>query len=395
MIKYIIKTLVDLLSIDTRTKKNNETEAAIYIKKKLDEYNIWSEIIEPITGKGSVIGYIPGRNKEKRNLLLLSHLDTCYYGNLEDWFMDPRRGTEYEGRVFGRGAIDCKGLVALCMGILVYLKTNNIILERGIVFAGTADEESGGHFGSKYLLSNHHLIKESGYVLSEGGGFPIKVDEGLYYLCQYGERGKLRYCLLEDDGRKLLMDKKRIVGRLDKELIEGSKNLSDSYRLFDSLYQKSTVNHSRRIDYEDIFSNSVSIYMQEEKSILEIDYLPEIKKVSIIDAVRNMYDIELSDNNLIKDVPAYLSNTDTGLYKIIENETSKYLPEAKVIPYITPGYSDNRLFREQGKVTYGYFPMDINNSLSGIHGYNEYISYKSLEIGFQILKNIIMKFCLD
>ena len=57
----------------------------------------------------------------------------------------------------------------------------------------------------------------------------------------------------------------------------------------------------------------------------------------------------------------------------------------KLLPIITPGYSDNRFFRQRGIATIGFFPLDIKNNISGIHGNNEYISFKSLILSYNIL----------
>ena len=73
------------------------------------------------------------------------------------------------------------------------------------------------------------------------------------------------------------------------------------------------------------------------------------------------------------------------IFNLIEKELTGY----KLLPVITPGYSDNRLFREKGIPTLGFFPLDIKNNISGIHGANEYISFKSLKFSYEVLSKII------
>ncbi|MFQ9288492.1 MAG: hypothetical protein ACLR3X_10145 [Intestinibacter bartlettii] len=57
------------------------------------------------------------------------------------------------------------------------------------------------------------------------------------------------------------------------------------------------------------------------------------------------------------------------------------------MPTITPGYSIID-FRYRKIPTLGFFPLDTNN-ISGIHGNNEYISFKSLRVSYDILSKVV------
>ncbi len=140
----ITEILKDLIKIDTRTSISNETAAALYLKNVCNHLSIPCEIIEPVKGKGSIIAHVPGRDRSKAELLLLSHLDTAEFGDLTKWRFHPCAAVEHQGRIFGRGAIDCKGLVSLGISILIHLRKHNLQPERGIILAAVADEETGG-----------------------------------------------------------------------------------------------------------------------------------------------------------------------------------------------------------------------------------------------------------
>ena len=61
------------------------------------------------------------------------------------------------------------------------------------------------------------------------------------------------------------------------------------------------------------------------------------------------------------------------------------------MPCITPGYSDNREFRKAGVPVIGFFPLDIRNSLRGIHGVNEYITEASLALAYRVMTGILSR----
>ena len=77
------------------------------------------------------------------------------------------------------------------------------------------------------------------------------------------------------------------------------------------------------------------------------------------------------------------------LFNIIENKLNNINKKYKLLPIITPGYSDNRFFRYRKIPTLGFFPLDTRNNISGIHGNNEYISFKSLKLSYDILSKVV------
>ena len=329
--------LKDLIRIDTRTSAGNETEAAVYLKSWCDRFEIENEIVEDVKGKGSFIAHIPGRDKSKRDLLLLSHLDTAEFGDLNKWRFHPLSAEEYKGRIVGRGAIDCKGLTSVWLSILIDLRKSNRRPERGITFAAAADEENGGQYGMAVLIGHNDRIKRSEYVIGEGGGFPLKLGDTIYYTCQNAEKGTAEY---------------RILGNPIVNLASGLfRRKIYNAELIKFLFKQACMKPSgRRIDVKDMLCDS--------------------------------YRIDMGHTGL-----------DTELYRTIVSQTSKLSAEYRVIPYTTPGYSDNRFLREQGKKVYGFFPLSLEDSLAGIHGYNESIGIESLAHANELLKDIIWKFC--
>ena len=79
----------------------------------------------------------------------------------------------------------------------------------------------------------------------------------------------------------------------------------------------------------------------------------------------------------------------TNIFSFIESELKSINQNYKLLPIITPGYSDNRFFRYRKIPTLGFFPLDTRNNISGIHGNNEYISFKSLKLSYDILSKVV------
>jgi acetylornithine deacetylase/succinyl-diaminopimelate desuccinylase-like protein len=88
------------------------------------------------------------------------------------------------------------------------------------------------------------------------------------------------------------------------------------------------------------------------------------------------------------------SSTDTPLYRALETGFKKNDPRAKVVPYMSPGATDSRFFREKGIPAYGVQVESSNESTERIHGHNERISAKQLTMGIKVLYDTIREFCI-
>ena len=81
-----------------------------------------SEIFESAPGRGSIVTRLKGTG-EKPNILLLCHLDVVA-ANPKEWTVRSLRGTVKDGYVYGRGAYDMKGMIAVEVFTLRLLKQN-------------------------------------------------------------------------------------------------------------------------------------------------------------------------------------------------------------------------------------------------------------------------------
>jgi acetylornithine deacetylase/succinyl-diaminopimelate desuccinylase-like protein len=185
----ITQFLSELIQIDTTNPPGNETRAAHYISQYLSRDGFQTEILESGPGRGSVITRLKGTG-EKPNLLLLGHLDVVA-ANPNEWSVPPFSGLVTGGYVYGRGAYDMKGLVAIEVFLLKLLKKNKVPIKGDVVLAATADEERGGEEGAGYLLRQHRDKVWCPYVINEGAGLAIPQKNGNLYPVQTAEKGIL------------------------------------------------------------------------------------------------------------------------------------------------------------------------------------------------------------
>lgn len=97
-------------------------------------------------------------------LVLNAHLDTVPVSGA--WSVGPFSGELRDGCVYGRGASDSKGRIACYAYVLVALARAGFAPTGSVVLAATADEETGGALGVRYLLETGVLAPD--YAVVEG-----------------------------------------------------------------------------------------------------------------------------------------------------------------------------------------------------------------------------------
>jgi len=116
-----------------------------------------------------------------RRLVFNGHLDTFPIGE-GDWSRDPLGGELVDGRIYGRGACDMKAGVAASVLAFVLLAEFRAHWRGEAVLALVGDEETGGVWGTQYLLAN---------VAEAVGDAMLNGDAGSPRVARVGEKGNL------------------------------------------------------------------------------------------------------------------------------------------------------------------------------------------------------------
>ncbi|MGV9198966.1 MAG: M20/M25/M40 family metallo-hydrolase, partial [Promethearchaeia archaeon] len=182
--------LSELIQIKSVNPPGNETPAAEFCKEFLEKEGFENiELIESEPGRGNMICRWKGSNPNAKSLLLLAHLDVVPADG-SNWERDPYCGDIDGEYVWGRGALDCKGMVAAEAMAAVFLKREGFQPKGDIILAFTADEEAGGEKGVGYLAENHWDKIDADYAINEGGGFLLPFgSDPKDYIVQTGEKG--------------------------------------------------------------------------------------------------------------------------------------------------------------------------------------------------------------
>ena len=402
----------------------NETEACRYIEKWLSEDSIASETIDSAPDRGNLIARLKGKSG-KAGLMFMSHLDVVPVEEEEKWRFPPFSATVADGRIFGRGASDCKALLTCQLVAMRLLKRNNIELKDDLILASCADEEHGGRYGFGWMAEHHPEKLDAPYAVNEGGGVPISAAGALTYLLGIGEKGRLQleievrgssaHASTPWQGSNALFGLSEVVKRI--EAYEAERDTSTS--LFDHLStfaiedKPSPENIDQIIaDHEENQPRFTSIM----KALSRMTITPTminggIKSNSVPESVRLTCDVRTlphQDEAYVRQELGKIlegidgveidvdymsipnaSEFDTEFASRIQISTARALGRDDIqwVPSLSTGFTDSRFTRNLGTTTYGMVGShpDDDPMLSFIHGTNESVGIRSLVSGTRIM----------
>jgi acetylornithine deacetylase/succinyl-diaminopimelate desuccinylase-like protein len=166
--------LQQYIAIDTvnpRAMNSGESPSwQIFLKKQIS-YSKRPNLLPAGETSGHVL-----RGGNQPALILLHHIDVVPVDR-KYWDMAPLSGEIRGDCIYGRSAIDIKGLGIPQLSSFLALRDSSEKLNRNVIFRATADEEAGGHYSAGWLLENRpEIFKETGYLVNEGGSTTL-LDE--------------------------------------------------------------------------------------------------------------------------------------------------------------------------------------------------------------------------
>lgn len=176
--KRLIKLTQKLIRIDSENPPGNEVGIARFVRGYLCDLGLKPKILEFKKGRPNVFVVLPGRDK-KHSLLITPHLDTVPAG--KNWSFPAFSAKIYQGKIYGLGATDCKCNLAASLEVIKSLVEDNVILGYNLVFAATADEESGSTYGLIPLLKKGILRPDAAVVLDADDFEVIVAQKGLLH----------------------------------------------------------------------------------------------------------------------------------------------------------------------------------------------------------------------
>src|SRR5215216_493880 len=182
-----VELLQQLIRFNTTNPPGNEREGVEWIDGVLGNGGYETKILAKDPERPNLLARLEGLG-EAPPLLLYGHVDVVTVEG-QSWRHPPFEGKNIDGWVWGRGALDMKGGVAMLLAAFLRAKAEGLTPPGDVLLLVLSDEESGGDYGAKYLVEEHAgLFDGVRYALGEFGGFPLYVGGRRFYPIQVAEK---------------------------------------------------------------------------------------------------------------------------------------------------------------------------------------------------------------
>ena len=350
--------------------------------------------------------------------------------------MPPLSGEIRNDYIYGRGAIDTKGLGIAQLSSFLALKDSGQKLNRDVIFMATADEEAGGFYGAGWLLENRPEIFEGvGYLVNEGGSAML-LDDIPAFNIEVTQKVPLWLRLTATDipghgsAPRVTSSVKRILRagariadtQFERRAIPAVQAYFAALAPFQAGERQVMMSDISRALDNDAFmftlqmeepwraallsntcslttlkgSNKINVVPPTAELELDCRLLPDQDPQQFLsELVTIINDDNIEITRIMGFTPA-ISKTDTPLYDAIENSVTKTMENAVLIPSVSTGFTDSHFFRDVDIVSYGFAPfLYLQGETTGVHGNNERISIENLTRGTKIMTDFLFEFATD
>jgi acetylornithine deacetylase/succinyl-diaminopimelate desuccinylase-like protein len=436
--------LSEVIQIDTSNPPGNERKLDELLVSKFRPLGVDVEIVAtPDPAKGHFIARLKGDGSHKP-ILLAAHADVVGVER-DKWSFDPFAGTMKGGYVYGRGALDFKGGLAVFAEAVMRLARNKVPLNRDVIFLSEADEE-GGKYNTATLADSHWDKIDCEFALNEGGWIMENTDGSVRYVSistadksgitlLITARGTSTHSSMPRPDNAIY-HLSRAMAKLSQfdtkpHLIPSTKAFFETLAktspqpmstYFSDLATSSDPAAVERADKEiskDLLYHAImrdtiapvllqagfrgNVIPGSATATINMRTIPGTTPEDAIAEIKTALDdpeIEVSlppaSSNASRSARAVsrgkTSSTDTPLFAALTHASSKIWPKAPVTTYLFQAGTDAAAWRSRGVPVYGIYPYPItNDDLSRMHGNDERISVKSLDEGTDMIYQTLLE----
>jgi acetylornithine deacetylase/succinyl-diaminopimelate desuccinylase-like protein len=425
-----VELLRELIRFDTTNPPGNEEACIAYVESLLRDHGIESERYERAPGRPNLIARHAGGNGGPP-LLLQGHVDVVTTVG-QPWSRPPFAAEVADGYVWGRGALDMKGGVA--MMIAAFVAAHEAGSPTPLVLVVLADEENGGDEGAKFLAEDHpEALGGARHALGEFGGttqwiagrrfYPIQVAEKQICWLRATVRGTGGHGALGVRGGAMrrLGDVLRTLDRrqppvhitpIVEQWVSGiAAELPRAQRLvLERLLDPRTADLAVRAlgkkgrIFGRVIRNTVSptiVHGGEKINVipsqieLQLDgrLLPGFTPDDLVGELHDLVgdDVELE---VVRHDPGP-PEPDLTFFEPLAQVIRELDPEGVPVPMLQPGVTDARFFTRAGIQTYGFLPLRLPEDfepLTTIHNADERVPVDALPFGVEAITRAIARY---
>ena len=410
--KHALELLQQYIRIQSVNPPANTAATANFIKAELERNGLTPKLYASgPAGQTNLVVRVEGRDASKKPLLLLNHMDVVPV-DAKAWDLDPFGGIVRDGYIWGRGALDMKGIGIQQLTALIVLHSLGIQPTRDIVMLSTADEESGGQLGIQWMIANHYADIDAEYVLDEGGMgsrdalaanklvFGISVGDKVVLWVRLRAKGTAGHGSqpIPDNANMILLH--AIERALDlpqntkpNAVVEQMKrNIGAPFAAnkFTSAIQRNTISLTTLA--AGVGSPpKVNVIPSTSEATLDCRLLPGVNADEFLSEIKaRINDPRVTVERIYNAPDPGMSRSDTPLFTAMRQAIVKANPGTVVTPMLVPFGTDSAFLQKRGVIAYGFTPMVLDAATAAtMHSDRERIPVAEFLKGIHIFYDVL------
>ncbi len=430
-----ISHLQALIRMDTVNPPGRELGVARYLDDVLRGAGIETTLLEPAPTRAALVARLKGSGN-RRPVLMLAHMDVVGVERAR-WTTNPFGGEILDGFLYGRGAIDDKGMLAVNLQTMLLLNEHVVrgggTLDRDVIFLATSDEEAGGEFGIDWVMQHHPEFIDAEFALNEGGRIREEGGKLAYAAVQCGEKvaNVLRLTATGSPGHASIPIPANAVVRLARAVVAAAAHsepvaLTPISEGFFAGLSAFWPDEALRAAMADISSGDTArvaagarVLEKQPRfnAMIRNGIAPTMLeagvRANVIPAEANAtLNVRLIPGESLEDLIARLSAAiaddhvqvtvesrgdeappspdDTSMYAAIRDALSAVAPGVPAVPFLSTGATDSATLRRAGVKAYGLLPFPLTEADEGrMHGHDERVSVSSLAFAVRLSWEIL------
>jgi acetylornithine deacetylase/succinyl-diaminopimelate desuccinylase-like protein len=419
----VVPLLQELLRFDTTNPPGNEEACVAHLESLLRSHGIDSERYERTPGRPNLVARHAG-TRAQPPLLLYGHVDVVTTSG-QRWTHPPFAGELLDGVVWGRGALDMKGGVAMLVRAFVDAAERNSATP--LVLLVVSDEEDGGDDGMRFLTREHpelfagirHALGEVGGAKSWIGGRPfygIQVAEKMLCWLRATIRGTGGHAATGADATAMArlgavlqtLEHRQPPVRIVPVVREWFERMAaalpgDAARAAERLLDPATADAAARAlgprarPLTRVIRNTaeptivrggekINVIPSEIELQIDCRLLPGASPDDVIAELHELLGEDLELEVVRHD--AVDAEPDLDGFELLADVLRELDPEAAPVPTLLPGVTDGRFLAPLGIQSYGFLPLRLPEEfpyVGLIHNADERVPAAALEFGVEAL----------
>ncbi len=148
--KPLVGILSDLVAIPSPYPPGESVDICAYAARRLRKAGYKVDVVRKVKGVDNVVARLKSSTKGP-STVFNAHVDTVGVGERGNWKTDPFKAVHKGGLVYGLGAGNCKGSMAVQLWLAEEIARRGGPVQGEVVFTFVADEENLGPNGMEFL----------------------------------------------------------------------------------------------------------------------------------------------------------------------------------------------------------------------------------------------------